>query len=108
MKRLFLFFCCYATYVFSVLISVKNLFISYSELWNMILQKSIMEKVYVDECRKMKSQIAELEQKLEVATRSLNVAESNLAVRNAEVDGLQNSLKELDELREFKAVRDLQ
>ncbi|CAD6261846.1 unnamed protein product [Miscanthus lutarioriparius] len=66
-------------------------------------EKSIMEKVYVDECRKMKSQIAELEQKLEVATRSLNVAESNLAVRNAEVDGLQNSLKELDELREFKA-----
>ncbi|XP_066349876.1 kinesin-like protein KIN-14I [Miscanthus floridulus] len=66
-------------------------------------EKSIMEKVYVDECRKMKSQIAELEQKLEVATRSLNVAESNLAVRNVEVDGLQNSLKELDELREFKA-----
>ncbi|CAD6261853.1 unnamed protein product [Miscanthus lutarioriparius] len=66
-------------------------------------EKSIMEKVYVDECRKMKSQIAELEQKLEAATRSLNVAESNLAVRNAEVDGLQNSLKELDELREFKA-----
>ncbi|ONM12495.1 Kinesin-like calmodulin binding protein [Zea mays] len=66
-------------------------------------EKSAMEKVYADECCKLKSQIAELEQKLEVATRSLNVAESNLAVRNAEVDSLQNSLKELDELREFKA-----
>ncbi|KAK3141218.1 hypothetical protein QOZ80_4BG0331010 [Eleusine coracana subsp. coracana] len=66
-------------------------------------EKSTMEKVYGDECRKLKSQVSELEQKLEVATRSLNVAESNLAVRNAEVDTLQNSLKELDELREFKA-----
>uniref|UniRef100_A0A804RNB4 Kinesin-like protein n=1 Tax=Zea mays TaxID=4577 RepID=A0A804RNB4_MAIZE len=66
-------------------------------------EKSTMEKVYADECRKLKSQIAELEQKLEDATQSLNVAESNLAVRNAEVDSLQNSLKDLDELREFKA-----
>ncbi|KAK3143436.1 hypothetical protein QOZ80_4AG0300290 [Eleusine coracana subsp. coracana] len=66
-------------------------------------EKSTMEKVYGDECRKLKSQVSELEQKLEVTTRSLNVAESNLAVRNAEVDTLQNSLKELDELREFKA-----
>jgi hypothetical protein len=107
MKRLFLLFCGYATYIFSVLISVKKLFISYSKIWNMIMQKSTMEKVYADECRKLKSQIAELEQKLKVATRSLNVAESNLAIRNAEVDSLQNSLKELDELREFKAVRDV-
>jgi chromosome segregation ATPase len=74
----------------------------------MIMQKSTMEKVYADECRKLKSQIAELEQKLEDATQSLNVAESNLAVRNAEVDSLQNSLKDLDELREFKAVRGVQ
>jgi phage-related tail protein len=68
------------------------------------MQKSTMEKVYGDESRKLKSHITKLEQKLEVATRSLNVAESNLVVRNAEVDTLQNSLKELDELREFKAV----
>ncbi|OEL25418.1 Kinesin-like calmodulin-binding protein-like protein [Dichanthelium oligosanthes] len=66
-------------------------------------EKSTMEKVYADECRKLKHQIAELEQKLEVTTRSLSVSESNLSVRNAEVDSLQNSLKELDELREFKA-----
>ena len=71
---------------------------------NMTKQKSSMEKVYADECRKLKSQIADLEQKLEVTTRSLNVAESNLAARNSEVDSLQSSLKELDELREFKAV----
>jgi phage-related tail protein len=68
------------------------------------MQKSTMEKVYGDESRKLKSHITKLEQKLEVATQSLNVAESNLVVRNAEVDTLQNSLKELDELREFKAV----
>ncbi|RLM75632.1 hypothetical protein C2845_PM15G24650 [Panicum miliaceum] len=66
-------------------------------------EKNSMEKVYMDECRKLKYQIADLEQKLEVATQSLNVAESNLAARNSEVDSLQSSLKELDELREFKA-----
>uniref|UniRef100_A0A0E0KWG4 Kinesin-like calmodulin-binding protein n=2 Tax=Oryza punctata TaxID=4537 RepID=A0A0E0KWG4_ORYPU len=66
-------------------------------------EKSTMERVYEDECCKLKSHIAELEQKLESRTRSLNVAESTLALRNAEVDTLQNSLKELDELREFKA-----
>ncbi|KAG2569573.1 hypothetical protein PVAP13_7NG429000 [Panicum virgatum] len=66
-------------------------------------EKSSMEKIYADECRKLKSQIADLEQKLEVTTRCLNVAESNLAARNSEVDSLQSSLKELDELREFKA-----
>lgn len=71
---------------------------------NMTMQKSSMEKVYADECRKLKSHIADLEQKLEVTTRSLNVAESNLAARNSEVDSLQSSLKELDELREFKVV----
>jgi hypothetical protein len=67
------------------------------------IQKSNMERVYEDECCKLKSRIAELEQKLESRTRSLNVTESTLALRNAEVDTLQNSLKELDELREFKA-----
>jgi chromosome segregation ATPase len=71
---------------------------------NITKQKSSMEKIYADECRKLKSQIADLEQKLEVTTRCLNVAESNLAARNSEVDSLQSSLKELDELREFKAV----
>lgn len=70
----------------------------------MIMQKSTMDKVYADECRKLKSQIAELERKLEVASRSLSLAESNLAVRNTEIDSLQSSLKELDELRDFKAV----
>nr|AEV41045.1 putative kinesin motor domain-containing protein [Oryza minuta] len=66
-------------------------------------EKSTMERVYEDECRKLKYHITELEQKLESRTRSLSVTESTLALRNAEVDTLQNSLKELDELREFKA-----
>lgn len=71
---------------------------------NITMQKSAIEKAYADECCKLKSQIAELEQKFEATSRSLNVAESNLAARNSEVDNLHNSLKELDELREFKAV----
>ena len=68
------------------------------------MQKSTMERIYEDECRKLKDHTAKLEQKLESTTHSLNVAESTLASRNAEVDTLQNTLKELDELREFKAV----
>jgi hypothetical protein len=63
-----------------------------------------MERIYEDERRKLKDNAAKLEQKLESTTHSLNVAESTLASRNAEVDTLQNTLKELDELREFKAV----
>lgn len=66
-------------------------------------EKSKMERVYEDECRKLKARAAELEQRLESTSRSLNVAESTLALRNVEVDKLQNTLKELDELREFKA-----
>lgn len=68
------------------------------------MQKSTMQRVYEDECRKLKAHTATLEQKLESTTQSLNVAESTLALRNTEVDTLQNTLKELDELREFKAV----
>ncbi|KAM3390190.1 hypothetical protein ACQJBY_012024 [Aegilops geniculata] len=66
-------------------------------------EKSTMQRVYEDECRKLKAHTATLEQKLESTTQSLNVAESTLALRNTEVDTLQNTLKELDELREFKA-----
>uniref|UniRef100_A0A0D9WAV9 Kinesin-like calmodulin-binding protein n=2 Tax=Leersia perrieri TaxID=77586 RepID=A0A0D9WAV9_9ORYZ len=66
-------------------------------------EKNTMERVYEGECRKLKSHITELEQKLESRTRALNAAESTLALRSTEVDTLQNSLKELDELREFKA-----
>uniref|UniRef100_A0ACD5YAL9 Uncharacterized protein n=1 Tax=Avena sativa TaxID=4498 RepID=A0ACD5YAL9_AVESA len=68
-----------------------------------IEEKSTMERIYEDECRKLKDHTTKLEQKLESTTHSLNVAESTLASRNAEVDTLQNTLKELDELREFKA-----
>jgi hypothetical protein len=67
-------------------------------------QKSTMERIYEDECRKLKDHTAKLEQKLESTTHSLKVAESTLSSRNAEIDTLQNTLKELDELREFKAV----
>jgi hypothetical protein len=37
----------------------------------------------------------------------LKSCQKELAVRNVKVDSLQNSLKELDELREFKEVLDL-
>jgi hypothetical protein len=54
-------------------------------LYYIYVEKVQWKKVY---------HITELEQKLQVATRSLNVVESNL-LRNVEVDTLQNNLKEL-------------
>lgn len=46
----------------------------------------------------------ELEHKLESAAQALNVAESTLTMRDAEVDLLQINMKELEELREMKEV----
>lgn len=67
------------------------------------MQKSALEKFY-EENRKLRVQNAELEQKLESTSQALTAAESRLTLRNAELDTLQNSIKELEELREFKAV----
>ncbi|XP_010928759.1 kinesin-like protein KIN-14I isoform X2 [Elaeis guineensis] len=65
-------------------------------------EKSVTEKSFEDERRKLKLHIKELEQKFESMSQALNAAESTLAMRNAERDALQNNLKELEELREFK------
>ncbi|OAY80722.1 Kinesin-like calmodulin-binding protein [Ananas comosus] len=65
-------------------------------------EKSALEKFY-DENRKLRVQKAELEQKLESTSQALTAAESRLTLRNAELDTLQNNVKELEELREFKA-----
>ncbi|XP_008782799.2 kinesin-like protein KIN-14I isoform X1 [Phoenix dactylifera] len=65
-------------------------------------EKSVIEKSFEDERRKLKLHITELEQKFESMSRALNAAESTLTMRNVELDALQNNLKELEELREFK------
>lgn len=65
-------------------------------------EKNIVEKNFEDERKTLKKRIAELEHKLESATQALNVAESTLAMRNAELEESQINMKELEELREMK------
>lgn len=91
-------------FLFLVLQRILYSFHISENIVTLTMQKSTMQRIYEDECRKLKAHTATLEQKLESTTQSLNVAESTLALRNTEVDTLQNTLKELDELREFKAV----
>ncbi|XP_031488283.1 kinesin-like protein KIN-14I isoform X2 [Nymphaea colorata] len=65
-------------------------------------EMDILEKKSVQEQEKLKIQISELEKRLSVATQELVVAQSMLTMRNNELDALQSSLKELEELREMK------
>ncbi|XP_021300888.1 kinesin-like protein KIN-14E isoform X1 [Herrania umbratica] len=62
----------------------------------------ILKKSLEQECKALKLQVSELEKKLEGVTKELAVAESTLAIRNADFAALQNNLKELEELREMK------
>ncbi|KAF3776019.1 Kinesin-like calmodulin-binding protein-like protein [Nymphaea thermarum] len=65
-------------------------------------EMDILEKKSVQEQEKLKLQISELEKRLSVATQELVVAQSMLTMRNNELDVLQSSLKELEELREMR------
>lgn len=56
------------------------------------------------ESRKLKARISDLEQKLENVKQSLADTESLLADRNDEIDALRANIRELEELKEFKAV----
>lgn len=69
------------------------------------MQKSALEKNFKEEQRKLKAHVQELEQKLEHVTQDFDVAHATLTMRNRELDDLQNNSKELEELREWKAVR---
>ncbi|KAJ3679611.1 hypothetical protein LUZ60_017622 [Juncus effusus] len=66
-------------------------------------EKGANEKVHEEESRKMKGRIFDLEQKLENAKESINELESLLSDRIDELDALRTNLKELEDLREFKA-----
>jgi len=52
----------------------------------------------------LKLRVTELEKKLEGVRQELSIVESKLAVKDADLCTLRNSLKELEELREMKAV----
>ncbi|KAF8409844.1 hypothetical protein HHK36_002362 [Tetracentron sinense] len=65
-------------------------------------EMEILERNFEQEHRSLRLRVSDLEKQLEGATKKLAVAESTLTIRNAEMDALQNNLKELEELREMK------
>ncbi|XP_074560216.1 kinesin-like protein KIN-14I [Curcuma longa] len=66
-------------------------------------EKNELGKSFTEEKRLLKTQIKELEQKLQIVTQDLSIANATIVMRNSELDELQNNLRELEELREFKA-----
>lgn len=68
------------------------------------MQKDELEKNFAEGKRILKTHIKELQQKLLSVTQDLSIANATIATRNTELDELQNTLRELEELREFRAV----
>ncbi|KAL6507619.1 Kinesin-like protein KIN-14E [Orobanche gracilis] len=71
------------------------------------LEKNANEMAFIEgkfehERKSMQLRVAELEKKLEEVTRTLVVAQAAVATKDKELSGLQNNLKELEELREMK------
>ncbi|XP_056696492.1 kinesin-like protein KIN-14E isoform X2 [Spinacia oleracea] len=60
-------------------------------------------KDFEKERQNLKLRISELEKRLEGLRRDLEMAETKLAAKESDLSVLQNSLKELEELREMKA-----
>ncbi|KAL0906305.1 hypothetical protein M5K25_024788 [Dendrobium thyrsiflorum] len=66
----------------------------------------MMIKNFENEQLKLQLHALEMEKKLESLTASLNVAESTILTRNAELHSLNSNLEELEELREMKEDSD--
>ncbi|KAH7296226.1 hypothetical protein KP509_26G014500 [Ceratopteris richardii] len=67
-----------------------------------ISESQMMENAFIQERDILRKRVADLEKKLTEQTQELSVAESMLALRTSELEALQGSLKELEELREMK------
>lgn len=65
-------------------------------------EAQIIEKTFTRERDILRRRVADLEKKLIEQTQEFSVAESMLALRTSELEALQGSLKELEELREMK------
>ncbi|WOK95314.1 kinesin-like calmodulin-binding protein [Canna indica] len=66
-------------------------------------EKHTLENNFEEERRILKTRITELEQGLQNVMHDLSIANDTIAMRNRELDELQNNSRELEELREFKA-----
>lgn len=69
-----------------------------------VMQITSLQRKLEQERKAMKSQVNDLERKLEVFRQQLVAAESTISVKTSELAALQNNLKELEELREMKEV----
>lgn len=68
------------------------------------MQSSSLQRKLEQECKAVKSEVHDLERKLEGYKQELIAAKSSISVKDSELDALQNNLKELEELREMKEV----
>lgn len=69
-----------------------------------VMQSSTLQRKLEQERRAVKSEVYDLERKLEGCRQELMAAKSTISVKDNELAALQNNLKELEELREMKEV----
>lgn len=72
-----------------------------------VMQSSSLQRKLEQERKAVKSEVYDLERKLEGYRQELTAAKSIISVKDSELAALQNNLKELDELREIKEVYNL-
>jgi hypothetical protein len=69
-----------------------------------VIQSSSLQRKFEQERKAVKSEVYDLERKLEGYRQELMTAKSIISVKDTELAALQNNFKELDELREMKEV----
>lgn len=69
-----------------------------------VMQSNSLQRKLEQEHKAVKSEVYDLERKLEGYRQELMVAKSVISVKDSELTALQNNLKELEELREMKEV----
>ncbi|XP_024529488.1 kinesin-like protein KIN-14I [Selaginella moellendorffii] len=65
-------------------------------------ETKVLEKKFEEERSMLRVRISELEKKLNERTQEISVAEAALSLRTSELEAMQCSMKELEELREIK------
>jgi len=69
-----------------------------------VIQSSSLQRKLEQERKAVKSEVYDLERKIEGYRQELMAAKSIISVKDSELAALQNNFKELEELREMKEV----
>lgn len=69
-----------------------------------VMQSSSLLRKLEQERKAVKSEVYDLERKIEGYRQELMAAKSIISVKDSELSALQNNFKELEELREMKEV----